>query len=289
MFVHPTDTGQRVSIAQAAHRGLSAINGMVEVRILEIEIVRLRGVHPPSVQSHVVQTLEVVPINITGFGRERVIATHSRRIIHARWPLAFYTALRPSGEIEKMVSCRHLPIAFGLRTETRPDGYHQVGIMVMDVVDGSLRVLESVAQKLHGIPKIVRTPILPVLHDTVERNALFAVFMHYPGQFGQAFIAFLALPETVCPQREHRHLSRQFAHLADTAVHRLPVHEIIVHAVGHLGTERHAVLVIVEIRGGVIVPIKCPALHRLDDVLVIFRIALYHIAMGSTAVHLAVL
>ena len=76
----------------------------------------------------------------------------------------------PGGEVEEQSFLIELAVGFGLRSETRPDGDHEVGVLLMNVVDHLLSVGIFLCEEVHCVPQIVGTPVLPVLDDTVERH-----------------------------------------------------------------------------------------------------------------------
>ena len=43
-------------------------------------------------------------------------------------------------------------------------------VVLMHLINHTLSIREFVADELHGVPSVVGAPVLPVLHDTVERH-----------------------------------------------------------------------------------------------------------------------
>ena len=219
---------------------------MVVVGLCRVEEIWVSGVHPPSVSPLVEQRFQVLPIDVAGLRRECVIHTHSRRIVHP-WRPESQSALRPGLEVEKQAFLVELTVGFGLWSETGPDADHEVGVLLVHLINHPLAVGVFLSQEIHGVPQVVRAPILPVLDDAIERNLQLTVFIDHTKQFRSTLVAFLALPETVSPQWEHRHIARKMTHLGNHTVSRTAIHKIIVLAVAHLRGERHARRIVVEL------------------------------------------
>ncbi len=173
------------------------------------------------------------PVNVARLGAESIIDTHSGRIVHARRPLG-QSALRPCLEVVEQPQRVELTILLCLRTEACPDAYHEMGMLTVYLVNHLLSVKEVLVDELHGIPRVVGTPVLPVLNDAVERYLALAVAVYNVEQLLGRLVAFLRLPVAVGPQREHRYLSRQRAHLGDVAIDGAAQHEVIVNTIANL-------------------------------------------------------
>ena len=117
--------------------------------------------------------------------------------------------------MEQCFQTVHLLIHFCPRTEGGPYGDHDVGVLLVHVVDhffgafdaGSAVVgilvfsvreefhvfrvthLVDVAWILefHGVPVLVAAPVLPVLDDSIQRNFQFPVFVYDFAQFVRTF------------------------------------------------------------------------------------------------------
>ena len=159
----------------------------------------------------------------------------------------------------------------------------------MDFFHHLAAVAERLVQKVHGVPKVIVTPVLPVLHNTVERHAVVAVPLHHLQQFLAGLVALTALPVAEGPERKHRHLARQLAHLRVHTVGRAAQHEIIVDGVAHLGREGHAIGAVAEVGARVVVPVHSPALEALHHILEVFQVALLHVLAGAAPVQQTVL
>ena len=107
----------------------------------------------------------------------------------------------------------------------------------MDFIHHLLGIWKIRVQKLHGVPMEVVAPILPVLNNAVQRNFQLAVLFDNTNYFVLAFIAFSALPVTVSPQRQHRHLPRQVPHLSNHPISITAVHKIIIDAIADIRFE----------------------------------------------------
>ena len=143
--------------------------------------------------------------------------------------------------------------------------------------------------KIHPVPQIIVSPILPVLDNAIEGHTQFAVLAHHADRLILALVAFLALPVTIRPQGEHGHLARQVAHLRHHPVGISAVHHVVVHAVTHVRTEGSLVRVIHEKRRGIVVPIQAITLGGLEERRIVFRVALNHVLPHTTLRHLSVL
>ena len=115
-----------------------------------------------------------------------------------------------------------------------------------------------------------------------------AVSVHHLKQFLAALVALAALMESVCPQRKHRHLACQASHFLDDTVGIAAIHEIIVDLCAHLADEREG-LVVIEMGRRVVVPVYSISLYRLEEVCVVFKVALHHEPVFAALRHLAVL
>ena len=134
-----------------------------------------------------------------------------------------------------------------MRTETCPDTDHEVCILAMYFLDHSFSTMIGFGQEVHGIPKVVATPILPVLDDTIQRHIVGTVPIHHFEQFLRSLIAFAALPIAECPQREHGHFTTECTHLSVDTVGRASPHEVIIDGIAYFGREFHAIGIVNKI------------------------------------------
>ena len=162
-------------------------------------------------------------------------------------------------------------------------------MLLVHVLYHLLAVGKILSQEVHGIPQVVRAPVLPVLDNTIQWHLQLAVLINNALGFGSALIALFRLPETICPQWEHRYIATQEAHLCNHTIGRTTIHKVIVDHITSLRGKRHAACIIVELGGGVVIPIQAPTLDALDHVLEVLQIALLHAFVLATTVHLAVL
>ena len=164
-----------------------------------------------------------------------------------------------------------------------------MGVQPVHLVEHPLRVGELRVGEVHGIPQIVVSPVLPVLDDAVQGYTQFAVFADDADRLVLTLVAFLALPVTVGPQREHRRLTRQRAHPCHHAVGIAAVEEIVVGAESHLRVEGGRLAVVGEGRRGVVVPVEPVALDGLEEGAEVLHIALDEVFLLVALAHLAVL
>ena len=231
----------------------------------------------------------MLPVDVACHRTEGVIDAYTRGIVHP-WRPEGEAALWPCLKVEEQPFFVELAVGFGLRTETGPDGDHEMGMLLMDVADHLFTVGILLCQEVHGVPEVVGAPVLPVLDDAVEGHLQRTVLIDDPEKLGGTLVTLLALPETVGPQREHRYITREMAHLGNHAVGRATVHEIVIDTVADLGGERHAFHgIVIELCAGVVVPVDAPALDGLQDILEVLEIRLFHQLMFATTVDLAVL
>ena len=176
-------------------------------------------------------------------------------------------ALRPRLEGQQQSLFIEFTELLGLGTEAGPDGDHEMGMLGMHVLDELRTSGEVLREEVHGVPQVVGAPILPVLNDTVQGHLQFTILIDNAFCLGSGLIALLRLPEAVCPQREHRYIACQLTHQGNVAIGRAAIHKVIVYAFAGLRRERHAVLVVIELRGRVVLPIDAPALDALQHIL----------------------
>ena len=134
-----------------------------------------------------------------------------------------------------------------MRTETCPYTDHEVCILAMYFLDHSFSTMIGFGQEIHGIPKVVATPILPVLDDTIQRHIVCTVPIHHFEQFLRSLIAFAALPIAECPQGEHGHFTTECTHLGVYTIGRASPHEVVIDGIAHFGREFHAIGIVNKI------------------------------------------
>ena len=250
-------------------------------------MVGVGGVHPPAVHAHPVELREVFPVDVACLFRVAVIHTHARGIVGPRRPL-WQARLRPCVEMEQQLLVGKFLVGLGVGAKGGPDAQFQVGSLAVHLVNHALGVTEVGVDELHGIPVVVAAPVLPVLDDAVEGHTRLPVGAEHLQQFVLRLVAFAALVEAVGPQRQHGHLARQVAHLADDTICIAAIHEIVVHALSHLAFQcKH--LVVADHGGGVVVPVHAVALDALEEMGIVLQIGLLHLAVLAAQVHLSVL
>ena len=275
----------------------------VEVLVFDVHVVRFGGVEPPGIHTQIENVLfHCFPVDVPCCRIIRVV----------RFDSGFG---RPRFEMEQCFQTVHLLIHFCPRTEGGPYGDHDVGVLLVHVVDhffgafdaGSAVVgilvfsvreefhvfrvthLVDVAGILefHGVPVLVAAPVLPVLDDSIQRNFQLPVFVYDFAQFVRTFVAFAALPEAQCPERIQRGLSGQVAYSGYDSVGVAAVDEVVVGTVAYFRVEGGFLRIVEEGGRGVIVPVEGIAFDGVDEgdtdthVLVAekeFLIALVHFA-----------
>ena len=128
----------------------------------------------------------------------------------------------------------HFRICPAPGAEIGPDGYHEMEVVPVNLVDHPLRVRVPGGIE-HRLPH--RIPPEPVLNDIVCRDMELAVLSRDPHDFILRAIAVLALPETVRPPSEHRDAARQHAVAGDDGIELRPGDEIVVYDIRDFRTE----------------------------------------------------
>ena len=212
-------------------------------------MVRFGRIGPPGVHPHVIHRAQVTPVQVARLFIERVI--RGRAGIQG-----------PRLERQQGVHLLQFLVLVGPRTEAGPNGNHQMGIVLVDIIHHFLRALDArlpaqrslvigimafgdvfhpilIAHliditgihKLHGIPVGVASPILPVLHNAIERHAQFAILVEHVAQFVRTLVAFATLPIAHSPEREHGSLAGQVTKRGNDPVHAaVAVEEIVIRA-----------------------------------------------------------
>ena len=207
-------------------------------------MVRLRRIGPPGIEAHLVEMSKILPVEVASLRIEDIVWHHA-------------TVSWPRFKRKEGIHLFQFTILICPRTETCPDGNHQMGIILVNILHHFLRTLQTrlslclhllhICRKilgkgwvshliyiiwileLHRIPVGVASPILPVLHDGISRNLQFAILIQYASQFVAGLIALTALPEAHRPFREHRSLSGQLADAGDDSILcTILVHKIVV-------------------------------------------------------------
>ena len=85
----------------------------------------------------------------------------------------------PRGKVEEQTFLIELTIGLSLWSETGPDGDHEVGVLLVYLVDHLLSVGIFFRQEVHRVPQIVGAPVLPVLNDAIEGHLQLAVLIDH--------------------------------------------------------------------------------------------------------------
>ena len=138
-----------------------------------------------------------------------------------------------------------------------PNRVHQLDVqLVVQCVGQPHRIGIAMLVPGHAAPGSVgAAPVLPVLHDVVERKLCVTEVAHDFDEPVLRLVAFLAHEQPVGLPREHRRLPGQLAIAGDDAVHIVRGHEVIIYACrSALGPERCALGRVLEDRFRVDVP-----------------------------------
>ena len=245
---------------------------VIIVRLLRVEEVRVGRIHPPSVGAIVEERLQVLPVDVASLGIEGVIDFYARGIVHPGRPDMRESALRPGLYGKQKALLVEFAELLRHGSEAGPDGDHEVGVLLMNIVDELLAAGEVLAREVHRVPHIVASPVLPVLDDAVERHFESAILVNDALRLGCSLVAFFRLPEAEGPHWEHRHIACQVANLRDNSVGTPAIHEVVVDAFACFRVEGHAVEVVLEEGGSVVVPIDAPAFDALQDILEVLQV-----------------
>ena len=216
------------------------------------------GVHPPAVDAGVEEPrAEVAPEDVARRGVVGVedLVSGPRPFVEQR-----------SGSLQIAVHGR-----FG--AESRPHRHQQPhAVLLVQAGDGGPGVRVAHGVPLEGVPPGFFAPVLPVLHDDVDRDVPAAVFADHAGQFVETLVAFARLPEPESPFRKHRRRAGQRTVAAHASCGIAPVDEPVIDGVAHLRREFESVASVAELRGRVVVPQQSEAARGdqigVDDVLV---------------------
>ena len=234
-------------------------------------MVWLGRIGPPSVKSHIVKIREILPVDVTSF-----------RIEHIVWHYA--TIFRPCIKRHEGIDLLEFPILTSPWTKVRPNGNHQVGIVLVDIFHHLFWTLQSrltlrlhaphILRKIfvvgriahfinivrilefHRIPVGVASPVLPILNDGIRRNLQLTILVQYTSQLIAGLISLTALPEAHRPLRKHGSLTCQLSDAGDNTILRtILVHEVIVGASAYFAREGSEIGII-EVSLAGIVPIE---------------------------------
>ena len=133
----------------------AAIHLVLVVALTRVEEIWVGRVHPPGIGAVVVEAFQMFPVDGAGFGAESVVDLDARGILHHWGPDVGDAALRPRLDGQQQALLVELTELLCLRTETGPDGYHEVGVLLVYVLNQLSAVLEVLGKKVHGVPQIV--------------------------------------------------------------------------------------------------------------------------------------
>ena len=127
-------------------------------------------------------------------------------------------------------------IVFGGVVELRPYTNHEASVHSVNRVEHSLWVGITACFKVVSTP-IGQIPVVPVLHDIVDRNVATTELCEVILDVLTALIAFAALPEAEHPFRIERCFSCQSAIAADDIIEILTCNEVVIHIARHLAPD----------------------------------------------------
>ena len=116
-------------------------------------------------------------------------------------------ALRPGLNGQEQSHALQFVVLLRLRSEARPDGDHEVGMLLVDILDHLRTLGEILSEEVHRVPLIVGAPVLPVLDDTIEGHLQLAMLIDDALRLSSTLIALLRLPEAIGPQGEHGYVA----------------------------------------------------------------------------------
>ena len=198
-----------------------------------VGVVRVRGVHPPGVNAHIVKAEEVVPVYVAGLRAVYVVAYYSGGVVPARRP-GGEAAGGPGLEVKQQTFLLELAVRLCHGAERLPDGNGHVGVHLVNLVHHVLRPWEQFVQELHCVPGIIGAPVLPVLDNSVQRHSCSAVSLDHVKQFRLALVALAALMVTVSPQRHHWNLAGKGANCGYHTVGIPAIDEVVVNVFRYL-------------------------------------------------------
>ena len=222
---------------------------MLIVIFRRIEAVGIGRVHPPRIRTIIIEFTEIFPIDIASHRTEGIIDLHSRRIVLHWRPDVRDTTLRPRLERHQQSFLVEFTELLRHRSETCPNGNHEVGMFLMYVLYQLLTVGKVFRQEVHRIPQVIGAPILPILNDTVKRHLQGTILVDDTLRFSSGLITLFRLPEAIGPEWEHRHITREMAHLGYHTIGTATIHEIIVNTLAYQRSKGHSFGVIVKLRG----------------------------------------
>src|SRR5690348_3667601 len=138
-------------------------------------------------------------------------------------------------------------------------------VQCMNAVHHLPRMRVSGIPEFHGIPLLViRAPVLPILHNDIQRNLQSAVLFHYTEQLPLTLIALPALPIAKDPTWKHRSLTGKFAPSCKPLIGVIASNKIIIHAVSHHRHKRRRAYSVLKHCGGAIIPKESVAIGGIE-------------------------
>ena len=120
-----------------------------------------------------------------------------------------------------------------IHIELGPYRYHDMSTHIVHIIHHLFRIGESSRVELMTTP-LVFTPIEPVLYNIVDRYLTLTKLLKGRNQFLLVVIFLTALPITHRPLRHNGRLTRQGTIATDNLIHRVAIHKVVIHRIGHL-------------------------------------------------------
>ena len=246
-FVDAAGVDERVAVEEElgrslrgrAHHRLALLDRQVRVHV------GLGRVHPPGVDAKRREPLaHLAPVYVAPLFRIRIVEAveiaRPNPVLVPRLDIALVDVTR---RLELLVGVRR-------RVELGPDRDHEARVHAVHFVDHALWVREAPGIEAMAAP-VVLSPVEPVLHDVVERDAEAAILADDAHQLVLRVVALPALPEAIGPFGHHRRLAGERPVAGDDAIHRVRGDDIIVDRAARLG--RHPQRIAVGRRKRVVV------------------------------------
>ena len=126
-----------------------------------------------------------------------------------------------------------LLVIIGVAIELRPYADHESSMHLVNIVQHLLGIRIARSLKLMASP-LVLGPVVPVLHDIIDRNMALAELSEGALDFILSLIALTTLPEAQHPLGIKRRLTRECTIARDNLIEILTSDEVVVHILSHL-------------------------------------------------------
>ena len=193
--------------------------------------IRLRSIHPPGINAMLELGIELLihlsPEHLASTGIVGIIEpTYVSRTNPVVNIIFHCLRVHPSFRIKLLVVIR-------IHVELRPYGDHETTVHLMNVIKHCLGSREARSLELMTTP-LVFWPIVPVLHDIINRNLTVAELLQCSHNLILCLVTLPALPEAEHPFRIDGCLTCQGTIARDDLIEVVSGNEIVVHIAGHL-------------------------------------------------------